>query len=302
MKLCWNRNAKARPTFIEIIDILLPDLDEERFEQVSFYHTVHKPLLLESQKEERQLQQQSINEQGQEMQQLVSSEHSHLHTHPHLNISSSHSHSAHILEVHPHLQRLFDKNSKFKKMSEYVSTGNDTADSSALSATTVTTGGLSSENSAGDSTQPIQFEESKVPSTHIVRYFPTRINGPTGLPVNEKGDSGNATDTVATEEDSSDVYVFTEPADSTGHLSAATLDKDKTEIVDPESGLGSSTMLNWPIPTVKCSDRVGDSSKNQLRARFLDQIEQPGEREKTDVFGSSTLSNGSVTALHQHRP
>lgn len=299
MKLCWARNARTRPTFIEIIDILLPDLDDERFDQVSFYHTVHKPLL-EAQKEERQQMQQSLNEPGQEMQPMLSSEHSHLHTHPHLTMGSSH---AHILEVHPHLQRLFDKNSKFRYIADYIQTGNETADSSALSGTTtVTTGGgegMSSENSAGDSTQPIQFEEAETPSSHIVRYFPTRINGSrANVITKERGDTNSG-------ETSSDVYVFTEPVDTGRSNSAPDMEanpvKDKTETAEPESGLGSSTILNWPTPTAKCSDRVGDSSKSQLRARFMDQIEQPGEREKTDSFSSSTLSNGSVTALHQHR-
>lgn len=40
--MCWHRNPKARPTFIEIIEMLLPELNQ-KFHQVSFYHTQHLP-------------------------------------------------------------------------------------------------------------------------------------------------------------------------------------------------------------------------------------------------------------------
>ena len=42
MAMCWHKNPKARPTFIEIIEILLPELNQ-KFHQVSFYHTQHLP-------------------------------------------------------------------------------------------------------------------------------------------------------------------------------------------------------------------------------------------------------------------
>lgn len=42
MEMCWHRNPKARPTFIEIIEMLLPELNQ-KFHQVSFYHTQHLP-------------------------------------------------------------------------------------------------------------------------------------------------------------------------------------------------------------------------------------------------------------------
>ncbi|XP_053210076.1 insulin-like peptide receptor isoform X3 [Panonychus citri] len=37
MKVCWMRNPKTRPTFMELIEILLPDIDSEKFMKVSFY-------------------------------------------------------------------------------------------------------------------------------------------------------------------------------------------------------------------------------------------------------------------------
>lgn len=39
MDLCWDRNPKARPTFIELIDMLLPDINHAKFREVSFYFT-----------------------------------------------------------------------------------------------------------------------------------------------------------------------------------------------------------------------------------------------------------------------
>lgn len=39
MDLCWDKNPKARPTFIELIDMLLPDINELKFREVSFYFT-----------------------------------------------------------------------------------------------------------------------------------------------------------------------------------------------------------------------------------------------------------------------
>lgn len=39
MELCWAKNPKARPTFIELIDMLLPDINQKRFREVSFYFT-----------------------------------------------------------------------------------------------------------------------------------------------------------------------------------------------------------------------------------------------------------------------
>jgi len=37
MSLCWSRSPRSRPTFIEIIEMLLNDTNE-RFEKASFYH------------------------------------------------------------------------------------------------------------------------------------------------------------------------------------------------------------------------------------------------------------------------
>ncbi|XP_015912635.1 insulin-like peptide receptor isoform X2 [Parasteatoda tepidariorum] len=37
MELCWDKNPKARPTFLELIDMVLPDVDQGRFKEVSFY-------------------------------------------------------------------------------------------------------------------------------------------------------------------------------------------------------------------------------------------------------------------------
>ncbi|XP_054706404.1 insulin-like peptide receptor [Uloborus diversus] len=39
MDLCWNKNPKARPTFVELIEMLLPDIDQVKFNEVSFYFT-----------------------------------------------------------------------------------------------------------------------------------------------------------------------------------------------------------------------------------------------------------------------
>ncbi|KFM63995.1 Insulin-like receptor, partial [Stegodyphus mimosarum] len=39
MDLCWDKNPKARPTFIELIDMLLPDINQNKFREVSFYFT-----------------------------------------------------------------------------------------------------------------------------------------------------------------------------------------------------------------------------------------------------------------------
>lgn len=39
MDLCWDKIPKARPTFIELIDMLLPDINEAKFREVSFYFT-----------------------------------------------------------------------------------------------------------------------------------------------------------------------------------------------------------------------------------------------------------------------
>ncbi|KAG8185562.1 hypothetical protein JTE90_017566 [Oedothorax gibbosus] len=39
MELCWAKNPKARPTFIELIDMLMPDINQSRFREVSFYFT-----------------------------------------------------------------------------------------------------------------------------------------------------------------------------------------------------------------------------------------------------------------------
>ncbi|XP_064474784.1 insulin-like growth factor 1 receptor [Ornithodoros turicata] len=38
MKLCWTRNPRARPKFVEVIEMLLEDVND-RFRKVSFYHT-----------------------------------------------------------------------------------------------------------------------------------------------------------------------------------------------------------------------------------------------------------------------
>lgn len=38
MKLCWLRNPRARPKFVEVIEMLLQDVNS-RFREVSFYHT-----------------------------------------------------------------------------------------------------------------------------------------------------------------------------------------------------------------------------------------------------------------------
>ena len=38
MNLCWARNPKARPTFVEIIEMLLPDVETTEFHTVSYYH------------------------------------------------------------------------------------------------------------------------------------------------------------------------------------------------------------------------------------------------------------------------
>lgn len=38
MKLCWQYKYIQRPTFSEILEILLPNIDEE-FSEVSYYHT-----------------------------------------------------------------------------------------------------------------------------------------------------------------------------------------------------------------------------------------------------------------------
>lgn len=40
MVMCWHRNPRARPTFIEIIETLLKDASP-KFRQVSYYHTQH---------------------------------------------------------------------------------------------------------------------------------------------------------------------------------------------------------------------------------------------------------------------
>lgn len=37
MTMCWERNPKKRPTFLEIIDYLSPDFESEEFLKVSFY-------------------------------------------------------------------------------------------------------------------------------------------------------------------------------------------------------------------------------------------------------------------------
>jgi insulin receptor len=39
MTLCWARNPKARPTFVEIIEMLLPDVENTKFVDISWYHT-----------------------------------------------------------------------------------------------------------------------------------------------------------------------------------------------------------------------------------------------------------------------
>ncbi|GIY26330.1 insulin receptor [Caerostris darwini] len=39
MELCWAKNPKARPTFTELIDMLLPDVNQNHFREVSFYFT-----------------------------------------------------------------------------------------------------------------------------------------------------------------------------------------------------------------------------------------------------------------------
>ncbi|GFY37051.1 insulin receptor [Trichonephila inaurata madagascariensis] len=39
MELCWAKNPKARPTFTELIDMLLPDINQNHFREVSFYFT-----------------------------------------------------------------------------------------------------------------------------------------------------------------------------------------------------------------------------------------------------------------------
>ncbi|XP_023210808.1 insulin-like peptide receptor isoform X2 [Centruroides sculpturatus] len=46
MKLCWAKNPKARPTFTELIEILLPDVNE-RFKKVSFYFTQYQQMCLQ---------------------------------------------------------------------------------------------------------------------------------------------------------------------------------------------------------------------------------------------------------------
>lgn len=38
MAMCWHKNSKARPTFIEIIEMLLPDVNP-KFHTLSYYHT-----------------------------------------------------------------------------------------------------------------------------------------------------------------------------------------------------------------------------------------------------------------------
>lgn len=38
MTMCWARNPKARPTFVEIIEMLLPDVEHSKFAAFSFYH------------------------------------------------------------------------------------------------------------------------------------------------------------------------------------------------------------------------------------------------------------------------
>lgn len=38
MKLCWEKNPKARPTFIELIEFLLPDVITSDFSEKSFYY------------------------------------------------------------------------------------------------------------------------------------------------------------------------------------------------------------------------------------------------------------------------
>lgn len=40
MTMCWHKNPKARPTFIELIEMLLKDVSL-KFRQVSFYYTQH---------------------------------------------------------------------------------------------------------------------------------------------------------------------------------------------------------------------------------------------------------------------
>jgi len=37
MTMCWERNPKKRPTFLEILDYLSPDFESEEFLKVSFY-------------------------------------------------------------------------------------------------------------------------------------------------------------------------------------------------------------------------------------------------------------------------
>ncbi|XP_076334616.1 insulin-like peptide receptor [Tachypleus tridentatus] len=44
MRLCWYPNPKARPTFTELIEILLPDVPNH-FQEVSFYFTQHTEVL-----------------------------------------------------------------------------------------------------------------------------------------------------------------------------------------------------------------------------------------------------------------
>lgn len=46
MKLCWAKNPKARPTFTELIEVLLPDVNE-RFKKVSFYYTQYQQMCLQ---------------------------------------------------------------------------------------------------------------------------------------------------------------------------------------------------------------------------------------------------------------
>lgn len=40
MRSCWHYHPRSRPTFVQLIDRLLPDVDPH-FKEVSFYHTCH---------------------------------------------------------------------------------------------------------------------------------------------------------------------------------------------------------------------------------------------------------------------
>ena len=317
MNLCWARNAKARPTFIEIIDILLPDLDDEYFEQVSFYHTVHKPLLLESQNEEQQQQLEGQLSYGSHQESLLQQ---HLHNHPHMHGSSRDSHSAHrhILEVHPHLKKLYDKDkdAAFKNLTDLGTNGSETAESTALSGATVTT----IDSVTEDSGQPIQIDQGAVPEKRVVRFFPTRLNGSSNdskQPTKEEADhypvggnystgqhSGRPKISFASRlnefqtlpivqehpSDSSDIptdmYVMTGPAES-------------AQTKQAESSLSVSQMSPGANP--KFSTRVADSSQPQLRVSFAPDTNPSGDHHEHSTKplpnGGNTLANGSVACL-----